>query len=401
MRGGDHVGVGLGVGGGVGRSGRIEPVAELEAARPQGVVTRQRGGAVDPRAHARQLAREQPEIAAALVDDPRHERRGVAPARGGRARVVEHVGDDERHRAVGVLLGRQVGQPRAEESGRVEQERRRRGEDLDVAGPAEPLVALRAVGGHVEEVAAHAPHDVLVEPVEPLVGGAEPAGAPEVGADDDGLDVLGAHLDPGDLRVAEAVEGEARLEHLDTAGQDVAVGGLGRAQRADAELTVLEHLGVTDRDLGAGVGIAHGQSHPADQVLAEVDERRAGRGAEDLVRVERLRRPHRRPVGGDEAGESRLAHPHRVAAVASRRPEVGALAVVEVVGEDAALARGPGLVGGEHVDRAVGGRHLQLREQRQPVPVHRPPVAPTQPAPEPPVAEQHLELRSRPRESGR
>ena len=83
---------------------------------------------------------------------------------------------------------------RAEEAGAVEQEAGGRREHLDVAGPAEPLVALRAVGGHVEEVAAHAPDDVLVEPVELRVRRAEPAGAAQVGADHDGLDVLGAQV---------------------------------------------------------------------------------------------------------------------------------------------------------------------------------------------------------------
>ncbi len=35
------------------------------------------------------------------------------------------------------------------------------------------------------------------------------------------------------------------------AAQDEPVGGLGVAQRPDAELAVLEHLGVPDPDLGA------------------------------------------------------------------------------------------------------------------------------------------------------
>ena len=59
----------------------------------------------------------------------------------------------------------------------VVQEGRGGRKDLDVAGPAQALVALRAVGGHVEEVAAHAPDDVLVQLVEQRVGAFEPAGA--------------------------------------------------------------------------------------------------------------------------------------------------------------------------------------------------------------------------------
>ena len=51
----------------------------------------------------------------------------------------------------------------------VEEEGRGRREDGDVTGPAEPLVALRAVGWHVEEVAARPPHHVAMELVEQLV----------------------------------------------------------------------------------------------------------------------------------------------------------------------------------------------------------------------------------------
>ena len=42
-------------------------------------------------------------------------------------------------------------------------------EHLDVAGPAQALVALRAVGRDVEEVAAHAPDHVLMQPVDQRV----------------------------------------------------------------------------------------------------------------------------------------------------------------------------------------------------------------------------------------
>src|SRR5699024_11501623 len=59
----------------------------------------------------------------------------------------------------------------------------------------------------------------------------------------DGFDVLGGELPgpPGDLRVAEPVEGEGRLEELSggVPGQGDRVGGLRGAQRAGAQLLVL------------------------------------------------------------------------------------------------------------------------------------------------------------------
>ena len=65
-------------------------------------------------------------------------------------------------------------------SARVEQERRGRGEDRQVAGPAQPLVALRAVRRHVDEVAALTPDHIAVQLVEQRVGALEGADALEL-----------------------------------------------------------------------------------------------------------------------------------------------------------------------------------------------------------------------------
>ena len=86
------------------------------------------------------------------------------------------------------LLGGEVDQPVPQERRRRRTGRRRWREGGDVAGPAEPLVALRAVGRDVEEVAPQAPDDVAVQLVEQLVGALELAGPAQVGVDDDGLE---------------------------------------------------------------------------------------------------------------------------------------------------------------------------------------------------------------------
>src|SRR5699024_8177663 len=167
-------------------------------------------------------------------------------------------------------------------------ERRRAGEHLDVAGPAEALVALRAVGGHVQEVAACGPDDVLVQLVHQRFAAPEPTGAAQVGADHLGGHLLGAQVaGPGHLGVPEAVEGETGGQVVAAGGQLVAVGGGGAAQRPGAQLTVGEHLGVPQAYDGGGrlrrsrtlVGAARpfraryvGQVHPADQVLPEVGD---------------------------------------------------------------------------------------------------------------------------------
>ena len=90
-----------------------------------------------------------------------------------------------------------------------------------------------------------------------------------------GLQLAGPAVDLG---IAEAVEGEARLPGLHAAARAACSWSvaLARAQRAGAQLAVLEHLGVAQGDRLPGRAL-HVNAQPADQVLAEVDERLARR----------------------------------------------------------------------------------------------------------------------------
>ena len=105
--------------------------------------------------------------------------------------LTSACGTKNRHYAVVVrLLDGQVGQPGPEHAGRVVQVGRGGGEDHQVAGPAQPLVALRAIGGHVDEVAAHAPDDVLVQPGHVRIRAREGTGGTQIGMHDNGFQVI-------------------------------------------------------------------------------------------------------------------------------------------------------------------------------------------------------------------
>ena len=175
------------------------------------------------------------------------------------------------------LLGGQIAQPVAQEAVDVEEVRGGGREGGDVTGPAEPLVALGAVGGNVEEVAARAPDHVAVQLVEQLVGTLELSGPAQIGGDDDGAQIIGGQIaGPAlDLDVAEAVEREGRLEEVAVTAQDEPIRRRGSAQRPHAEFVVLEHLGVPQGDLGAGRPLDL-EAQPAHEILAEVDQRLAG-----------------------------------------------------------------------------------------------------------------------------
>ena len=85
----------------------------------------------------------------------------------GQVAVLEDVRHDERHDAAsrpGFDL--KVEEPLVEEAGGVELEAGAGREDGNVAGPAEAFVALRAIGGNLEKVAALTPDRVLNQTVD-------------------------------------------------------------------------------------------------------------------------------------------------------------------------------------------------------------------------------------------
>ena len=364
--------VGLGVARRVGRRLRVHPIAELEAVSPHAALVAGLRDVLDPCLHGGVLAAQHLQVAVALAQGHRHHGGGVAPAGGGERRRQDR-GYDERYVAVRFLLGGQILEPGVQQRGGVVEQGSGGGEHLDVAGPAEPLVALRAVGGHVQEVAAHAPHDILVELVDTRIRALEPAGAHHVGVQHHGGDVFapqfaGPAAHPG---VAEAVEGEAGLPHFGAAAAgDVAVGGPGGAQRTHAQFAVLQHLGVANRD-GSACLRGHADAHPADQVLAEVDQRLAGWGALNRQRGHFLYRTHWRHRRGREGIQVMLDYLDRLptaGVVAGLRPaaqiepRIVGLAVVQV---GAALGPGAGVplaVGGHGQHRPVRQGNVELRQ---------------------------------------
>ena len=319
VRGGHQVRVGHRGGGVVGRSTRVQPVAQLIAAVPHVSGAGHPIHEIDPGASAGHLVPKDLRVPGGPVEVPRRQHRYVTPDRA-RPRRRPHVdrvdvGDVPRHVAVGLLLDGDVAQPRAQHADAVVEEQGCRGERLQVAGPPQAFVALRAVGGDVDEVAAHAPHHVLVEALQLRVGAGEPTRALHVGVQDDGLhlDIGSRQVAPGvDLGVAEAVVGETGLPRLGVlaTGQGVPVGRLGVAQRTGAELAVLDDLGVPELH-GVAATPVRRDPQPADQVLAEVQDPGPGGRAPLVHGAQDLGRPHRRPLGRDQGREVQVHGLHR------------------------------------------------------------------------------------------
>ena len=221
-----------------------------------------------------------------------------------------------------------------------------------------------------------------------------------VGVDDDPGQRVERRLawPAGDRDVAEALEGEVRLVRLDPAAlQHVRDLLLRRAEVVGVEVaSLVEHLGVAENDPRPRRP-AHLQTDAADHVLAHVEDGLAGRGAEDLHRLDLLDRTYRRAGGRDEGVLRRLGHdPHRRpvgvgeagrAPAGLLEPRVVGLAHVEVGGEDRAGGGPPLVVGPDRLDAPVGVLDAELAQEPQRFTEHVPAVAPGEVAAVPAVAQ--------------
>ncbi len=174
---------------------------------------------------------------------------------------TEEVGGDVGEGVVGGLGVVDVEHEFAGEAGDVEVVGAGAPEDAGVAHPAQALVALGAVGGDGEEVAALAPDAELAHLVEEIAGALEAdGGGGGEAVVDEAFDAGGGGRAgiAGELDVAEAVEGEGGgVGFFAVAGEDVGVGD-GR---------VAEVFGVD-----AAVGVeAFGEAHADDRAARAVD----------------------------------------------------------------------------------------------------------------------------------
>ena len=202
------------------------------------------------------------------------------------------------------------------------------------------------------------------------------AAALQVGVDDDAGDVVlgepaGVALD---AHVAEAVRGEARLEHVSVhAGRDHPV-DLARAQRLRQERHVgrqvvrgdvtvrTERLGMGQHQLGP-LRAELGEPDPSVDVLAEVDHVDTGAQLGHRHGAQLLDRTDRRRGRDDERVVAAVADLHRRPGRPPEQPAVLVLALDQVRERDVARRPEPGLVGAHDGRRAVRVLDLELGEE--------------------------------------
>src|SRR5205807_307847 len=225
---------------------------------------------------------------------------------------------------------------------------------------------------------AHAPHYILVEPVDQWIRAFKPAGALQIGVADHSTDIVGLQsAGPAfHLGIAESMEGEAWLPGLQpVAPQRVAIDGLRQAQRPRTQLAVLE-----DFRMAQGDRLSHfpadGQAEPTYEVLAEVNNGTPARRCCDGDRRDQFGAPNRRPGWCDERGKLSIELSHTgpiVVIIPGRRPArslqtgIVRLTIIDVAGQNGCLCGTPGLVGDDTLACAVRVVDLELGQQREPV----------------------------------
>ena len=314
-------------------------------------------------------------VAVHAVDGPRHDDAGVSPGRRAVSRSDQTRGH-VRERAAGGLGVAHVPHPLGEEGGDVHVVCGGPYEDLGVPQPAQPFVALGAVGRDAQEVAALSPPDVALELVDHGVGALELADRRRVGMQDDAGDGVLARPAgiAGQLHVTKAVEGEARfIGLLAVALQRVDVCRFGGAQIGGVDAPVgIKHLRESQRDLVPSFA-PHPQAGPTHHVLREVEDEHARLRLRDRLGFQLFRGPHGTVRLRDELRGRRRLHGDGLPVgriVAGGGP--GAHLLASVVGlahqhvgvEDRPRRPPPALVANEGLPRAVRVLHLKLQQQR-------------------------------------
>ena len=164
-------------------------------------------------------------------------------------------------------------------------------EDLRVRGPAQTLVALRAIRGHTDEVGALSPEDVAPQLIDHRAAGLQLHRDGRVGVHGHRLHGIKVWLvrQAGHFDIAKAVKGKVRLELLLAfAGKNIVVGGFRGAQVVDVEGAVrIQHFSKAQLNVGTR-SASHLQPRHSGQVLAEVVDVNSRLGVGDGRRGERL-----------------------------------------------------------------------------------------------------------------
>ena len=263
----------------------LQPVAKVARAADERLALHAVGNAVIHIArHHFIVFRDDRGVAVGLVERPREDDGSVLPARVTVKMQIRVGRSNDDDLAVGILRLTNIGQPLAVEGIGIIVIERGLG-NLVVIRPAQPLIALWAVGGNGDIVAAQSPQDVGLELVEHGAAGLKGAQLRRIAVEHKTRDHvrLRCRLQARNLHILEAVIGKARDINLRfSASGDVDIRCLCRAEVCDVKRTVLiEHLAIAKGELLPRRQVMQRQTDDARKVLPQIKDicllRRAGR----------------------------------------------------------------------------------------------------------------------------
>ena len=266
------------------RAGAVQcqPVPVMEMPPPAVVVPVLRCDKVHPSGHQRVVARQQSPVAAVFIQRPGDHAGRVAP--GGRAAVPPEAGHNVRHlAAAGRLLGSHIPQILGIEGGAVPQVTGRGGKHLGVAGPAQPLVPLGAVGGRIQEIVKLAPPGVGDQPVDQWVPGGQASRRRQLGMPQKCREVFGLEFrNSFHLYIPIAVVGKLRLQRMGLSVRDIDILGFCGAQIVPVEIALLQNFTELQPHRLPG---RHTESQPeaAGDLLPDVQHRFPCRGVQNFL----------------------------------------------------------------------------------------------------------------------
>ena len=209
--------------------------------------------------------------------------------------------------------------------------------------PAEALVALRAVGGDLDEVTFQIPDEAGLQAVEPFVGAGKAADVPHLGGIHNTLD--GEHFDglvARNFRIAEAHIGERGEKFVLALSCDEGERCLGGAVVFVEELAVHQDFRMADGDAGA-LFRPDLEAHDARKVLPEIVDS-AARALPRADGHKRFLRTHKGAEVRQKLGRFARIELHGEI-LPLFLPKVDGLAVVEVGKADGAVqGHAPALV---------------------------------------------------------
>ena len=330
---------------------------------------------VHPGLHTGHAVSEDVDVPAEFIQRPGNNGRRVAPDAGAGCRHVKSR-HDVRHIALPHLLLRvHVKKELVVEGIGIRIEAGRRNKDLRIRRPAHALIALRAVGRHIDEIALLPPENIGDQLIDLRKPGRERAGRREIRIAGKAGEIIDGQMRGAvHLRVTVAIEGEKRLEDMLLSVRGVPVLREGSAQVVAVEIPLLQNFAHLDMNLRPR-RFMDPQSENACLVLAEVIDLLAGRRVNQCDRPDFFMNLHRNRQALFQREllfqfccrpEYNCRHRLRL-----RQRVVPDFAVVNIGESNLAAGDLPAVVGSDYLTGAVFIADHQLRNQLPGIAVER------------------------------